>query len=654
MGSDATPTIPELVAWRSAAHVLNRVAVAATGSKALGQAVDTALAGALGWPAGATGAQAPPTGDAPAVVYEGSGELAPGAARIVVTAWTHAPERAVAAADALGGDRGPLSSRLAALEAPARLQSVVATAHVDGGCLSTTIDMPARALAADAPARIATAAALARQEIAVQIADAAARVDLGQSLAARAADPREAAERAAWWSLARGHADARPGEAREQILVGVAERRDAAGASLPAMSDAIRKEIDRATIAWQAPVVEARTLVERGQGEVWVLLGSTCGTLPETSGDAGASAAVATAAAARADGAAADSRAEPFVAADGIGVLAHGAARDGESPQAHARRLADVAARAFAADPLDPGPVVVARTSLLARAGSGDARALGALGNALAPGHPSWVDATGTAFGLASTTDEAVALRASAMRTGPLRVAVIANVDEAQADAAVRAVDRWIARRPVEDRACPAAPILAPTRPGTYAVEVASGEPSEAILAFPLDGEEATRAAATWTAAAFDGPDGLLARALGGGEKTAALANAWSATVLGLPRSPALAVRIVGPEALLDSAVAQTRALFDRVRQGALRDEDRGRAAAWLGRATLGEGLDPRARIMRLWRGDATSAQPSLADLHAFAARFLHDEGLVIVAARPPRLPASPLTTRRTAGKSRE
>ena len=75
------------------------------------------------------------------------------------------------------------------------------------------------------------------------------------------------------------------------------------------------------------------------------------------------------------------------------------------------------------------------------------------------------------------------------MRAGPLRVAVLANGDAAQASAAVQAVDRWVARTPGEARSCPSAPEAPPpAQPGTYAVDLPDKGLSEALLAFPLRG----------------------------------------------------------------------------------------------------------------------------------------------------------------------
>jgi hypothetical protein len=222
-------------------------------------------------------------------------------------------------------------------------------------------------------------------------------------------------------------------------------------------------------------------------------------------------------------------------------------------------------------------------------------------------------------------------------------VAVLANTDAAQADAAARAVDRWIARRPGETRACPPLAASATPRPGTYAVALPSGALSEALLALPIAAtDDGARIAATWLAAALDGPGGLLAQALGGGSTPeSALARSFSAAVIGAPRSPALTVRLTATDASLDAAVAETRNLFDRLRQGALHDVDRSRAAASLAREALDRSLDPRARTIDLWRGEIATPAPSLDALQAFAAASLHDDALVIVAARPARLDAA-------------
>jgi hypothetical protein len=237
-----TPSFAELEAWRAAAHGLGRIAVAVAGASALSDAAANALERAPPWPVAAPLlVDAWPPMQAQATVYDASGELPPGDARIIVTARTPAPERAVVAAAALGSAHGALASRLAALDAPGQLRAVIAAAHGDGGCLAATIDLDGREFGSDFPASIATAAALARQELAVELADATPPPNVGRDLAMRASDPRDAAERAAWWSLAGRRSDVSDDETRIRITVGVASARDAAELSATTRASAIAR-----------------------------------------------------------------------------------------------------------------------------------------------------------------------------------------------------------------------------------------------------------------------------------------------------------------------------------------------------------------------------------------------------------------------------
>jgi hypothetical protein len=639
------PGLETVEGWRRAAAGLGRVAIATAGSSAVGDAVAEAIAHGAPWP---TAASTP--SDLPATVetrvYEATGDLSAGGARVSLAATVPRAEDGVRAAEALGDANGALAARLGGLDAPAQLRDVTTTAHARGGCLAVTFELAPRDLTADAPARIATAVALARQEIASEVESAASDSATPSRLAHRAGDPRDAADVAAWWALSTPDGNARAdGEPHIAVAVGLGVGRDTGpnDASATSKGTAIRSEVDRAVVAWHEPVVEARTRVEKGQGETWIALGSPCGTLAEMENDAGLGSAFAmaaadrTAAALRGTGA----QAEAWAAPDGIGVVVHGPALPNESPEAHARRLADAVGRSFAAEPVDRGAVARARARLLGEGERDDARALVTLADAIAPGHPSWLAPMGPLESLGRSSDAAVAARASALRAGPLRVAVVADASASQAEAAVRAVDRWIARRPFESRACPVASTPAPPRPATYAVDARGmrTDGTEAWLAFALPSADAsTHRLAEWIAASLDGADGLLARALGGG-----LARAWSARVVGGPHASALVVRVDAPSAALDAAVAQARALLDRVRQGSLSEPDRARAGAHLVEQGLAASLDPARRLASLWRGMAAEPPtPSLDALRAFAGTWLKDDALVIVAVRPPRPPPKP------------
>jgi hypothetical protein len=274
----------EIEAWRGGAHGLGRVAIGTTGGDSLARAVATAIASGDAWPIAAPSTISP-AADGHTSVYDAGRVIAPGSARATIVMRTGAARRAVAAAEELGDAEGPLASRLRGLDAPAVVRSVVATAQARGGCVATVIDLAPRDLSVDASGRIATAVALARQEIAVEVGEIASDAPTAAAIAARAGDPRDAAERAAWWSLSR---DGPEGVTAISIAVGVAASRDAEPTDSAAVrAEQIKSDLDRATVAWQAPVVEAKSRVERGQGELWLLVGSPCGTASEGDEDAG-------------------------------------------------------------------------------------------------------------------------------------------------------------------------------------------------------------------------------------------------------------------------------------------------------------------------------------------------------------------------------
>ncbi|MBX3205534.1 MAG: hypothetical protein KF764_10735 [Labilithrix sp.] len=638
--------VARLERWRAAGLGLGRVAVAVTGPPAVAEAVASTILRGPAWKSGAP-ISARAEGAETVDVFEAAPEAA-STPVLHATLDVGTSSAAVTTAEALGDPRGPLAARLSELDLPFRLREVTGAAHARGGCVGVVLEAAPPASASSAPLaggdlalRVADAVALVRLEAAVFLAETGAARD-GRVLSRRSGDAREAAERAAWWALVDQPTAPRPGGG--SIALSVPSRRGAKDAPTEPARDALAAALTRATAAWNRPVVEARSRVESGQGEAWVLVGSPCGTEDETEADAGLTALFAAAAA---DGAktSADVRVEPWVAADGAGVLVHGPALAGETASAHARRLADIAARSFAAEPITSAALGRARADLLRRDARGDGSALSVLGSALSPQHPAWIVPWGSSEPLARSSDGAVVLRAQSLRSGPLRVAVLANADASQADAAVRAADRWVARRTTAARACRVPAGAAPPRPGTYAATPRPGSIPEAYLAFPFPpGDEAAHGAAMLVAAALsEGDDALLDTALGG---AAPLAREASARVLGWPRAPALVVRIVAAQASLDAAVMQARALIDRLHQGGLPASDFERAKAARAKTALATALDPRSRVVATWRGEPVTAttptRVTLEDVRAFGQKHLVEESMVVVAARPPRPPATP------------
>ena len=578
----SAPSPADVEAWRAAAVVNERVAFGSVG--ALSQtATKTPALPAGSFPNARAAA-------AELALVDAVGEVPNGTA-LVSIAW-RGDLRLLRAARALGDRGAPIPALLAASESGAHLRAVSAALSADGACLSLRAQLGADVTTSAGAQRAAQTIALLTREARAAIAEEA-------DAAPSPDDASEAAEQAAMIALASGR-DVRTDDAPRVVV--------AAPNATPQTRDALAHAVDDATRAWSAPIVEARTHVESGQPSTWILLASPCGTAGEGDADAGASAAFAFAAAnaARARGVAA----APWIAGDGVGVLASGA---------DAMALADALARSLLVDPVEGGRAAQGRLLDGARAG------LAGLAEAVAPGRPASVLPTGTPYALLRLSEPAIIARADSLRRGPLRVAVLSNLDAAGATNAAARVDRWVLREGA--RACPAQSSAAPPKPGTYAVQTDDGT-SEAYVAalVPQASEDEARA----IAGALDGDGGLLARSLGDG-----LAREISARVLGPPGGRALVVHVEAPQAALDAAVIQIRALFDRVRQGALEAADLARAKKHAEDERAARMRDPRERLIALFRDSPAPPDVTLDRARAAAAAFLRDDSLVIVASRP-------------------
>ncbi len=610
-----------------------RTAVAAVGPASFTAAVANALAESPGFPVGDAARDAWTNSDTVSA-YTASSVVSRGLARITLAVRTADPEAAASAALRLGAADSPLVARLRALPQPWRVLDVSGVARPRGGCVSVTLEGAAHAAAVPLESAAAQVSAVARAEITTEIALAQGSLVSGRRILT-AADPREAAARAAWWSLAQ----AAPGSPdRWAILLGVPApstipQRVGASPKAPEVSASRFQAALAQSLAAAAPGVERRAAVERGQGEVWVLLASPCGVAEEGEGDAGLTATAAIAAVeARHDNS--DAQLEPWITSDGIGVLAHASFRDDrETPIELARRVGSAAAHALTAPVLTTEIAAKARATtldLLGRAEGPEAGALSTLAPAFAPFHPSWLEPLGLWNQVASSALEDVRLHQQALASGPLRFAVLANADAAQARAAGDAVDRWLAPGPPR-RACRAGAPL-PPRPGRYEGHLpADAGLARAMIGAPIPAPGAPgRDLAELARLALDGANGLLAGAF------PQAAGVASARILGGARAPALVIDVRAPEAGLAAAVAEVKRMLARLPQSAS-DADLDRAFVEQGRLDQEGRAFPRRRLVDLWaaRSPVPRSKPALAAFRAFFGDTLQDAALLVVEARP-------------------
>ena len=608
-GKELDATALESIRARS--HVRARVALAVVGSRPQIAALTDALAHAprLAADPGAPAQLRPEL--APFAVFEA--DSAARETHAVVAHQFGSALEALAAAERLEGS--PLATRIVALEGGVRVRDITATAKVVGGCLAIDLAFsdPGRATEQS----IARGITIVEEEIDLVVGTGFAAKPDDRAIR-RLADVGVAAEAAAWLSLSQDRAE--PALAFTRVAVASARGQSIAQDDLEAALAVARK-------AQKSSVVEVRGKVEHGQGELWLFLGSPCGTMLESNSDAGVTSA---ALGALSPDAVPSVFVEPITQPDAVGLLVHGAPLLGEPPLEHARRLADVAARPFLGEPMSRERAERALRGAYASSDGDEARALAELASEVSPGHLSWLVPIGAPDALGRASDVALSTKVSALRRGPIRLAVLANDSDEQTRAAGRAADRWLSSRG-DVRGCE--PLAPPEseHPGTYSTPRATPGPSQVFLSVQVPDARSYALAEAWVAL-LTGTDGLLARSLGTG-----LARESSARLLGSPRASAIVVRIVTADGALDAAVAQARSLFARFAQGALTDEQAAQAFARRKDDRFARAKEPRQRVLALFRDREPEPPDNAEALRGMGAKMWADSRLVIVALRSRR-----------------
>lgn len=536
------------------------------------------------------------------------------------------PTAAVGAAERVGDGDSPLSARLGALEVPFRLAEVSGTARPRGGCVALTLEPTASEPVADLGA-FALAASIARREVELALA-----LPDDPLLAARqvllAPEAVEAASRAAWWALVA------PGVAspsRAALALGLPAERSRASELDKARRD-FSTALERA--AAQPPAeLEQKSAIERGQGELWVLLGSPCGVASESAIDAGLTALGALAAASEVS--AADVTLEPWIHPDGVGVLAHTAALGGrEALAAAALRAGDAAARALVAAPLSVAAIERARASTLAHLDAAwGPRTLvaSAFADALVPDHPSWALPLGPWARVSAHAPDAVTARWRSLAAGPLRLVVLANADASQVALASSAAERWLSPRGARGAPCPSR-TPSPPRPGKTRRTLPRGADAQLLVALPAPPRGAPgHDGAESLAYALDGPEGALAEALRG----TGVAARGSVRFLASPAAAVLFdVRV--PALGADAAFGAVDALLSRLAKGELSPSTLARAAEAPTALDVRALSTSRARIEALWGQAAPPHAPVTPEsLRALAIALAAEDRRLVVEGRP-------------------
>ncbi|NUP08988.1 MAG: hypothetical protein HOW73_23305 [Polyangiaceae bacterium] len=617
--------IARVEAARLDAFSRDRAAFAVVGPSAVVDAVESAIESSGVWPAGQARPATDPDGTVAAATAAAT--VPSGSTRLTVAVRTADPIAAVAGAERLGQSPSPLGARV--LGDGFRVTRAAGVADpAGGGCLAVTLER--RPGASDGELREEALANVLRdmvRETGTEIERGAGAVDLAERIA-RTEDARQAAELAAWWAQARP-LEAAPSRPVAAALVEVSL--DVSDAKRTSLQKTLEQALASAPPAIQAPRAAVR--VESGQAQTWVLVANPCAAVEEVPHRWGLSALAAVASArahARADTTASDVTVDAFVSSRGVGFLAHGSPREGETAAALAERVARSASASFFDEPARTDELLEAQETALfdvASRWSNNAPGLAALG-ASAMDRPALIEPFGPPSRLARFEAGELARRLHALAEGPVRIAVLAREDaDAEGKAAEHEIARWVGGSSAT--ACEAPPKLKPGR-----TETREARKGATVIHFllPLEAGASSLERARVVAAIVAGPKGLLSRGAMSGPTVRAVAR-----TVGTARSVQLLVSVAAPDENIAAVEAEVTELLKRLARGEVPDAEIARGIADEREAALARLSDPRERIALLFEG-APIAQPAPlkpADLKAWIAQQIKPDAAAIVVARP-------------------
>jgi hypothetical protein len=170
---------------------------------------------------------------------------------------------------------------------------------------------------------------------------------------------------------------------------------------------------------------------------------------------------------------------------------------------------------------------------------------------------------------------------------------------------------------------------------GQYRIESAGARSNEAIIAVPLPAmPEGLPVEAHWTEVLMNRTDGWLARAL----QRPGLVSTARARALGGSGAAALVIEVRALDGKREEAVAQVRGLLERLRLGAATAEDAQRGEQQLLQRSAELSLNPRGRVLELWRGAQSRPRSgSLEGLRALHRAAFEAGREVVVLTDPPQ-----------------
>ena len=437
--------------WRQQGFSIERTALAVLAPRPVAESTAKALSELPSWPDGPKHDDTPQQVTPPTASEHGAfvdGALARGTLRVHAALRVNDARHTLAAAHNMMGSPSPLRLRLAMLAEGWHVAAVEAVAHSEGGCLRLTLDGrpegTATQRATSASEALGVASRVAREQLALP-----ATRDAVLHTVTEATDPRDAARRAAWWTLSRPRPASTPSAMASSLAISAAD--------LPAAPAAADAEVatlrdiyaSGATLQRDSfPTGERFPLgvaVEQGQGRLWVMLTDRCLVHEEGLSGAGLTALATLRATETAKGGVAGVTVEPWLGPAGIGLVAHARPlADDHDGDALAERVVRGLTEALTTTNLPAPHFEHAHDDLLRKLQPARHARHNHIAKLVAPNNPSWLIPIGDHGRVASFDEARVANQWRAWLRQPLRLAILANEDRAQAEEVRNALWRWL------------------------------------------------------------------------------------------------------------------------------------------------------------------------------------------------------------------
>ena len=591
----------------------NSARFAVVGTENLTRAVELALSKMLAWPGAA------PVGNLMASRPSTDVSLATGNSRHLSIAWrVNSIARANRAAEALRRRDSPLIAQVSALDADWKLESISSIARAVGACLR--IDMSS---ASDGSTIIATnletvarvAASESRMALEAANGPTLENQDFGLDN-----DPGRAARQIAWNSLSVPDQATQP-SLRVHLRILPA---DASMTNLePALRDAVTKR--------KPSPVDILAGLESGQSELWSIVASPCGTSQESADDAGSTAAWVQAICPRYTGHL-GVQIEPWITVDGIGFIAHGLAQSAsETPAAMATRLGNALGSIIATGTVTGAELAALREEVLLRVGATPRRGFWQLVDALSSSRPATFEPLGTFDSIRRLDLARLRDRRMAWLASPLRVGALLNRNKDQLDSLSSALHRWLDPHRSELHQCPL--VLADSKPSRE-IQVTErnldARDSSAYVAIQLTAQGRERVVYEhWLLWLLTRPGGWLETRLNQGP------NSITADIMGPSYNRSLIVGLnLDDESKLADCIARLRDLMTQLSKQGAEARDVEMAKAWSDAQIRRAELDPRRRLVDLWRGNSAPSERQLTGFSRYLSQALASAAVTVVRVR--------------------